>query len=309
MTEPSTFKRLRNADIATIHDDTGEIYWWMLRSLPAINYLGFQTFTYPTSWRSLNTGGEFPSYTDQYDYLDYDYKVLGQLEENVFRDDLVVVTSDYYEGETQYSIDHLISRYAARPETLIVVTDSSRFTPRGGQRPLYQEQFVENVGSYDRLYTALESAYESAGWDLPLLDTKNLFLHDNANLYEFVTGEELGDTESLFDVLPDAPFLPLYDVFGEIFARPDEYGSVPLDGEDVTGLERWLRRRVEWDRDTASKIARSLNRAVSGEGQTFDPSHAARTPVVKEAADKATEIDAEKSSINKRYYAWLQHNR
>jgi hypothetical protein len=49
MTEPSTFKRIRNADIATIHDDTGQTYWWMLRSLPAINYLGFQTFTYPTS--------------------------------------------------------------------------------------------------------------------------------------------------------------------------------------------------------------------------------------------------------------------
>jgi len=306
MTEPSTFKRLRNADIAVIHDDTGQTYWWMLRSLPAINYLGFQTFTYPTSWRSLNTGGEFPSYTNQYDYLDYDYKVLGQLEEDAFRNDLVVMTSEYYEGETQYSIDHLVSRYAARPETLIVVTDSRQFTPRGGQRPLYQEQFVENVGSYQRLYTGFEQVYNHAGWDLPLLDTKNLFIHDNANLYEFITGEELGDTESLFEILPDAPFLPLYAVFGQIFARPDEYGSVPLDEDDVTGFERWLRRRIEWDRETASEVARSLNRAVSDDGQTFDPSYAARTPVVKDAADRAAEIDPDESSIHKRYHAWLQ---
>lgn len=308
MTEPPTFSRLRNADVATIYDETGQTYWWLLRSLPALHYLGFPTFTFPTSWRTLNTGGAFQSYTHQYDYLDYEYKVLGQLEEETFRDDLVVITNEYYEAETQYSVDHLVSRYATRPATLLVLTDSKQFTPRGGQRPLYQEQFVESVGSYNRLYTAYESVYEAAGWDLPLIDTKNLFLHDNANLYELVNGKRITTTEDLFGVLPDAPFLPLYRVFGNIFARPDEYGSVPLDEDDVTGLQRWLRRRVEWEKGTARDIAAALNRAVSTDGETFDPSYTIRSPIVQDAKNLAGDIDPTESSIHKRYHAWLQQS-
>ena len=308
MRQPATFKRLRNADVAVVHDNLDQQYWWMLRSLPAIEYLDFSTFTYPTSWRTLNTGGEFQSYTDQYDYLDYDYKVLGQIEEEAFADDLVVVTTEYYEGETEYSIDHLVSRYASRPETLLIVTNSKRFTPRGGQRPLYQEQFVESLGSYDRLYAAHESVYDAAGWGLPLIDTRNLFLQDNANLYEFVTGEALQTAEELFAVLPDSPYLPLYDVFGSIFGREDDFGSVPLGEDDVIGLQRWLRRRVEWERGTARDVAEGLNRAVSRDGQTFDPSYAMprRSPVVREAVEEADGIDPNESSIHKRYHAWLR---
>lgn len=306
MQEPATFKRLRNADVAVMHDDVEETYWWLLRSLPAIDYLGFSAFTYPTSWRTLNTGGQFQSYTQQYDYLDYEYKVLGQIEGEAYDSDLVVITNEYYESETQYSVDHLVSRYSSRPETLLVVTDSRRFTPHGGQRPLYQEQFVERIGSYQRLYDAYESVYKDAGWELPLLDTKNLFLHDNANLYEIVDGASLETTEELFAVLPDSPYLPLYRVFSEIFGREDEYGTVPLDEDDVTGLERWLRRRIEWDRGTAKDVAQKLNRAVGEEGRTFDPSYAARSPKVREAHQTSKQIDPNESSIHKRYHNWLQ---
>lgn len=308
MREPPTFRRLRNADIAIIHDNVEETYWWLLRSLPAINALGFSTFTYPTSWRTLNTGGQFQSYRNQYDYLDYDYKVLGQIEEESFEDDLVVITNEYYESETQYSVDHLVSRYSNREETLLVITDSHRFTPRGGQRPLYQEQFVEDLGEFQRLYNAYESIYGESEWELPLIDTKNIFLHDNATLYELVTGSQLQTTEDLFEILPEAPYLPLYDVFSQIFAREDEYGSVPLDQDDVTGLQRWLRRRVEWDRQTATEVAERLNRIVSNDGSTFDPSYAARSPAMQEARSAAKEIDPHESSINKRYKSWLQRN-
>ena len=134
----------------------------------------------------------------------------------------------------------------------------------------------------------------------------NLYLHDNANLYELVNGSTLETTEELFEILPEAPYLPLYDVFGQIFGRENEYGSVPLGEDDVTGLQRWLRRRVEWDRGTAKEIAISLNRAVSKEGRTFDPSYAARSPKVHEARQVAQNIDPTESSIHKRYHAWLQ---
>ena len=280
----------------------------MLRSLPAIEYLGLSTYTFPTSWRTLNTGGEFQSYANQYDYLNYDYKVLGQLEEESFDDDLVVITTEYYEGQTEYSIDHLVSRYASRPETLVIITNDRRFTPRGGQRPLYQEQFVESLGSYDRLYAAHESVYKAAGWELPLMDTKNLFLQDNANLYEFITGETLQTATSLFSILPDAPYLPLYRALSPIFERQDEHGSVPLSNDDVTGLQRWLRRRVEWERGTAQDAAKELNQAVRKDGKTFDSSFVSRDAEVADAAEKADTLDAHESSIHKRYQSWLQQD-
>lgn len=308
MREPAPFRRLRTADVAVLHDDVPETYWWLLRSLPALRYLEFSTFTYPTSWRTLNTGGQFQSYENQFDYLDYDYKVLGELEEAAMDGDLVVHTNSYYETETEHSVSHLVSRYAARDETLVVVTDSPRFTPRGGQRPLYQEQFAERIGTYQRLYEAYEDLYDAAGWSLPLLDTKNLFLHDNANLYEHVSGESVQTAKELFEVLPSAPYLPLYEMFGAVFAREDEFGTIPLDEDDVTGLQRWLRRRIEWDRGTATEVAQLLNREVSKEGQTFDPSYAARSPAVHDARSTAKTIDPDKSSIHMRYRTWLQRH-
>lgn len=306
MEEPALFKRLRDADVAVIHDNVDETYWWLLRSLPAINYLGLDTFTYPTSWRTLNTGGQFQSYTHQYDYLDYNYKVLNQLEEERFEGNLVVITNQYYEAETQYSIDHLVSRYSARPETLIVVTDTRRFTPRGGQRPLYQEQFVERIGTYRHLFQLFEEYYERAGFDLPLVDTSNLFIQDNANLYELVEDESVGTSEELLRRVPGCPYLPLYGVFGQMFGREEEFGTEPLDEDGVVGLDRWLRRRIELDRGTAEDIARLFNRRVADDGGVFDTSTSARQSMMGDRDDLSGYVDPNVSSIHKRYHSWLQ---
>jgi hypothetical protein len=170
------------------------------------------------------------------------------------------------------------------------------------------EQFVEDLGSYDRLYHGYEQIYDAAGWELPLIDTKNLFLHDNANLYELIEGAKLEDSIDLFTRLPEAPYLPLYHGLSTIFAREDEYGVTPLDTDDEQGLERWLRRRVEWDRETARDIAAHLNEAVQADGTTFDPSYAARAPEVKTAQQTAENIDAAESSIHMRYQTWLQRS-
>jgi hypothetical protein len=305
-----TLQRIQEADVGFVHDETPEQFWWLLRSLPALQYLGFETFTYPTSWRTLNTGGPNQRYTNQFDYLDYQYRVLGELEAHPEEvGDLVVVTTEYYETQTQYSVSDLINRYSARPETLIVVSNAKRFTPVGAQRPFYMEQFVEHVGSYQRLLTGFETLYEEAGFELPLVDTKNLFFQDNANIYELATGERVTTMPELFDVLVDAPYLPLYEVFTDVFAREDEFGTRPLDEEDVEGLGRWLRRRGELDKQTANEIARTLNNAVIDDGSTFDPSYAARSPAMTEGGAAARKIDTNASSIHNRYQRWLQRAR
>jgi hypothetical protein len=220
--------------------------------------------------------------------------------------DLGAVTNRYYETETPYTIKYLINRYTYAETLLLVLADEKRFTPQGGRRPLYQEPFVEAIGTYETLYNTFEEVYNETDWKLPLTDTKNLYVQDNANLYEFVTGNSVATTTELFDVLPDAPFLPLYDACSDIFARKTELGSAPLQGEnEITELAKWLRRRIEWDRETAQKVARGLNQAVIGDGSVFDPASARRDPLIREARINAKEIDTDASAINQRYADWL----
>ena len=291
-------QRIRDANVAVIHDQIDNSRWQMLRSLPAVHYLGVEDFTYPTSWRQL--GG-----WQQYDFLGYTYHVLDE-GESVELPPFGVITNHHYEWETPYSIQGVVSRYKSAEMPLIVVSDDPDFQPEGSVRPLAQEQFAERIGAYKRVYDAFERQYAEAGFSLPLRDTQNLFVQDNAILYELVTEEQLRSIEELFDILPDAPYLPLYDVFSEIFSRDEEFGSVPLETEDdVEDLARWLRRRIEWERRTANEVAQSLNRAVADAGQTFDPSYANRSPTVVNARRVGRELDSEKSSIHARYQEWL----
>lgn len=291
---------VRDAEVVFLYDPRENSRWGLLRGLPAIYYLGVGDFTYPTSWCQFGRG-------DRHVELDYDYHVVSNgLDIPDGNPDFGVVTNEHYEHETPYTIKYLINRYTVADDTLFVLTDDREFEPQDAVRPLYQEPFVDSIGAYSSVYQAFESAYRDAGLKLPLADTKNLFVQDNAVLYRQVTGETLTDTVELFAVLPDEPYLPLWDAVSGVFARPDEFGSVPLDGENgLPDLVRWLRRRIEWDRETARDVAGSLNDAVVADGSTFDPAAARRDPSVREAHLAANDLDPERSPIDRRYANWL----
>lgn len=292
--------RIQDAAVVYVYDPIENSRWKLLRGLPALYYMGVEDFTYPTSWCQFGRG-------DRHFELDYDYHVVSNsMDIPDTYPEFGVVTNGYYEQDTPYTIKYLIDRYTVCDSTLFVLTDDKSFEPQGAKRPLYQDQFVEFVGTYDTVFDTFESAYEDAGWELPLPHTKNLFVQDNANLYEFVTGESVSDSEELFRKLPEEPYLPLYDALSSVFGRSQEYGSVPLDGDEgVSELVRWLRRRVEWDRDTAREIVNELNEAVVEDGSTFDPAAARRAPSVRTARLAAEDLDEEQSRIDQRYAEWL----
>jgi len=301
MLRTKLLSQVQDADIAFIYDPRENSRWGLLRSLPALCYLGVEDFTYPTSWCQFNRG-------DRHFEMDYQYHVVSNALDIPDEDpDFGVITNTHYEHETQYTIKYLLNRYTTSENTLFVLTDSKQFTPQGAKRPLYQEPQVELVGTYDDAYDVFEDAYDDTGWDLPLSDTKNLFLQDNANLYSYVTDDTVTNTTDLFAVLPDAPFLPLYDALTSVFSRPTELGTVPLDADSgLPELVRWLRRRIEWDRDTARDIAQTLNEAVISDGSTFDTAAARRSPSVRDARLAGNELAEKNSSIDKRYADWLQ---
>ncbi|MFD1646886.1 hypothetical protein [Haloarchaeobius litoreus] len=293
--------RVQDADIGYIYDQRENSRWGMLRGLPAISYLGAQDFTYPTSWCQFDRGTRVLEF-------DYDYHVVSNaLDIPDSNPEFGVVTNTHYEQETQYTIRYLIKRYTAADAVLWVVTDNREFEPQGAKRPLYQEPFVDVVGSYSDVYEVFEAAYADAGWELPLSDTKNLFVQDNALLYEFVTGDDISSTVDLFEKLPNEPYLPLFDAISAIFSRKNKPGTVPLDGESgLPQLVRWLRRRIEWDRETARTVAGELNERVVDSGRTFDHAAARRAPVVKTARARADELDVDASPIEQRYVTWLR---
>jgi len=299
-TEP-LLARLQDAQVAVIHDHVDNSRWQMLRTLPALQAVGTTVFTYPTSWRQLDRSTE-------YSFSGYTYRRIAELVEGDTSDTppLGIVTNTHYEMETPYSVSGLIERYTSAENPLLVVTDSQQFTPEGGQRPLRHEPFATDIGSYDRVYSAFEDRYERLGFDHPLRDTQNLFLQDNANLYELVDDERVTTAYELFEALPDTPYLPLYDVFCSIFGRADDFGSVPLDSDDaIDALGRWLRRRVEFSRQTGRDVAKLLNDAVVEGRETFDPSYTSRSPDVARARRVGKTIDREGSAIHDRYTTWL----
>jgi hypothetical protein len=286
-----------SADVVFLDDSIGDSGFGMLRTLPAVTYLGVDHFTFPKSWRQLGS-------SEQYDHLDYEYLVLGQ--DELAGADLCAITNQNFELHTEYTLAPVINRYRQGDHTLFIIADRRDFDPQGGQRPLYMQPFVEYLGSYTDVYDRFVEYYSEWGYDCPLTDTRNLFMHDNANLYEIVEGEPIERVETLFEVVADAPYLPLYDAFSAMFSRDLEPGSAPLESQDeIEGLGRWLRRRVEWDRHTGLSVARELNRTVSEDERVFDHVQQFRHPSIGTARQEAVSLDPEDNPIDRRYHAWL----
>lgn len=290
--------KLNRADIAFVYDEGVDPAWARLRVLPAIRYLGVSHFTLPKRWRQLAS-------PEQYDYLDYGYELLGNIE--ISDTALCSITSQNYEDHTEYTIQPLLTRYQSLDAPLVVAAERRDFYPRGGQRQLEEQPFVESLGSYAQLYQTFSDQYEDAGLKLPLQDTMNLYLQDNANIYKLITGDEVSSTEDLFARLLEAPYLPLYQVFVDIFARNDEPGSSPLPSYGhIEALGRWLRQRIEWDRQTGLAHAKQLNRAVDENERIFDTVTRDRCTDRYDIDRVAESLDAGRSGVHTRYKRWLQ---
>jgi len=289
--------RMDQNEVAFIYDEIGDRGFGMLRCLPVIHYLGVHHFTFPKRWRQLSSPA-------QYDYLDYEYELLGEID---LRDEMLcAITNQNYETHTEFTIRPLLHRYESSEATFVVIADHHDFDPQEGQRMLRMQPFVYDMGSYRQVYSYFEDHYEEVGVGCPLIDTANLFMQDNANLYRMVTGQQLTRTRELFEVLPDAPYLPLYEAFVQIFSRRREPGASPLDSfAEIEGLGRWLRRRLEWDRQKALEVARSLNRRVDADESTFDSAQRSRHPMMEEATSVARTIDSTESDVHERYMRWL----
>lgn len=289
------------SDVVFMYDSVGDSGFGLLRSLPAITLLSFDHFTYPKTWRQLDG-------SEQYQCADHTHLVLGK--EELADVHLCAITNQNYEDHTKYTLAPVISRYADNDRTLFVVADHEGFAPQRGQRELRMQPFVQSLTGYDTVFGHFEEYYNDHGYRFPLTDSKNLFMQDNAILYELVEDEQITLTKELFDVLTDAPYLPLYEAFTKMFSRPDKPGATPLPStEDINGLGKWIRRRTDMERQPALRIARSLNRAVTDDSRIFDTAALFGAPSNRQVRDALQELEPADNPIDRRYYDHLQSNR
>ncbi|WP_123538149.1 hypothetical protein [Halosimplex salinum] len=288
---------LSQQGVLFIHDTTEQRpQFGLLRCLPALHRLGIAEFTYPWQWRKLRNGngqGLFP----------YQYTLLPNIE----YDDqmLAALTTQYYEDKTQHSISSLINQWR-HSGTMVVVANERRFQTQQGLRPLYHEPFAIARRPYTDVYDAVQQWYNDQGFVFRLTDTQNVFLQDNAILYELVSGETVTQTTDLFDVVNDAPYLPLYDVIAAAFQSEDGLGTSPKKDVTLQAFADWFRRRIEWEPSEAEAVVRSLNAMVSENMRAFDPAAVAQDAAMIDARRQAN--DLESTPIGQTYKAWLQRD-
>lgn len=290
---------IRDSDVVFIYDTqkNGNVEG-ILRVLPTLLYTRFGDATCPKSWLQIGD-------SDQHKLYDFEWHRLQELNETNF--DLAALTTQYYESNLAvYSLRTLINRYSSSERSIFVVADQKSFELAGTVRPFREDPVVDKSFTYEEIYTAFADRYDKFGISLPLQDTKNLFLQDNANMYELATGEEVQTVEQLIDILPQAPYLPLVRGLSSIFASRSGVGSEPLGSlEEIEEFGKWLRRRIELEYGEALSMGRTINGYASDYERLFDSAGRRRMPEMNKARMARQELDPDESVIHERYHSWF----
>jgi hypothetical protein len=278
-----------------IYDEAATRSYKQLRALPAMAYLGFSAFTYPKSWSQLS-GTEM--------FMLYEHTHTNIRNIDTVTEPLCVITNQGYEEYTPDTIAKLRNIPRENEGRVAILADEKQFQIQGAKRPL-RDQHNVTTRQYRGIFETFEDHYQEAGYTMPLNDTMNLFIQDNAILYREISGEPVTSTEDLFEALDEAPYLPLYGSMCRVFNRDESYGASPLSAEEIDDFADWLRRRIEWDNKTANRVTESLNKRVLEENATFADATRVDHPKNTNARTFREKLDPDSHSLQKRFHTWL----
>lgn len=255
-------------------------------------------FTYPKQWRQLGDVEQFGMEPHEWELLDDINTDIGPV---------CALTNTYYEQQLPYSIGPLISKCRDAEEPIYVFADEEEFEIYSATRPLREEPYTFPVdGGYPVVYEALKKYYQSHGIRFPLTDTRNVFLQDNAYLFNQIqNGNSVSSAEALFQVLPEAPYLPLYGAMVRIFNRTDSKGADAIPSEEVDGLRKWLMRRINWSSSTASEVAELLNEKVLSDANVFAAPTRVNHPTQIDVNEFLNQTESQSSPLHNLYVRWL----
>jgi len=283
-------------DHVFIYDSSATRSHRQLRALPAMSYLGYEVFTYPKKWSQL-------AGTNTYTLFGHSHTHIENMD--TLDAPTCVITNQNYEEHTPHSIAMLRTIPRTGDGRLAICADQRKFQIQGAKRPL-RDQHNVITRSYQEIYDTFEEHYTEAGYTMPLSDTRNLFLQDNAILYQQVSGSTVNSSEGLFQVLNEVPYLPLYESLCRIFNRDQSFGSSPLTADEVSEFAKWVRRRVEWDNKTAGRITEMLNKQVLEDSNVF--AHATRIDhtTATDARETRSRLESRSHTLERRLYRWLE---
>ena len=306
----------KSSEVVYIHEPLQRSYGYgMLRSLPAINRINMITrwenteqeissepygwFTYPKQWRQLGN-------VDQFGMEPHEWRVLDDI--NPVLEPVCATTNMHYEQQLPYSIGPLVSKCRRSGQSVYVLADDEDFQIASATRPLREERYTFPVDrGYPEVYASLQEFYQSQGINFPLVDTRNVFLQDNAFLFnEIHSGSRVTSAVDLFEVLPKAPYLPLYGSMVQIFNRNDSKGADAIPSEELDALRKWLMRRINWTSSTARNIAESLNEKVLADANIFAAPTRVNHPTLIDVRSYIDDLKHQSSPIHQIYCQWLK---
>ncbi len=255
-------------------------------------------FTYPKQWRQLGD-------VEQFGMEPHEWRLLDDINTDI--GPVCTLTNTYYEQQLPYSIGPLISKCRQAEQPVYVFADEEEFEIYSATRPLREESYTFPVeGGYPVVYEALREYYQSQEIRFSLSDTRNVFLQDNAYLFNKIQkGDSVSSTEELFKLLPEAPYLPLYGAMVQIFNRNDSKGADAIPSEEVDGLRKWLMRRINWPSSTARDVAELLNEQVLSDANVFAAPTRINHPTQIEVDEFLTQIEGQSSPLHILYARWL----
>ncbi|WP_435362363.1 hypothetical protein [Haloarchaeobius sp. DFWS5] len=286
----------------------------MLRSLPAVNRInlvvqqgnvneGADTsstglFTYPKQWRQLGN-------VEQFGMEPHEWRLLDEIEPA--SRPVGIFTNTWYEQKLPYSIGQLVSKCRRSGRPVYVFADDREFQIDSATRPLREEHYTFSVeGGYPVVYDALKEYYQSQGIRFPLSDTRNIFLQDNAFLFnEIQSRKSVSSAQELFDVVSEAPYLPLYGSLIQIFNRNDSKGSDAIPSEELDAFRKWLMRRINWSSSISRDVAESLNERVLADANVFAAPTRVNHPTKIDVDEYLPKLTDGSSPLHYLYARWL----
>ncbi|UTF55587.1 hypothetical protein [Natronosalvus rutilus] len=270
-----------------------------LRKYPALFRLGWDRMTCPKSWQKVDQWE-----TNQFELEAPEFVHMDDVEIPPKRD-LVAISDQYYEDKLPlFSLSSIINSYTRSSARMIVGAGSKDFQMSGTIRPLREMDFLKRELNYYRVYEAFETRYEEFGYQFPVKHSLNIFVQENALLFEEVTGRRVSSLPKFFEILPEAPYLPIWRTFSDIFMTDVQQGTRLLNEDQRIEFAKWLRRRVELDYHQGREIATYFNGLARRKEGLFDPHFRQEMAAMDDARSYLNVLEVS-NPVERRLASWL----
>ena len=270
-----------------------------LRKYPALLRLGWDRMTCPKSWQKVDQWA-----TNQFELEAPEFIHMDDIEIPPKRD-LVAISDQYYEDKLPlFSLSSIINSYTRNSARMVVGAESKDFQINSTIRPLREMDFIKQEFNYRRVYEAFETRYEEFGYQFSVKHSLNVFVQENALLFEEVTGSRINSLLEFFEVLPEAPYLPIWQTLSDIFTTDIQQGTRLLDEDQRIEFAKWIRRRVELNYHQGREITTYLNSLARRKEGLFDPHYRREMAIMDDARSYLDGLEVS-NPVDRRLANWL----